>query len=102
MEQMAFIQISRATMLWSRSSEKPYLGLFKRKIGTGYDLFNSEDYPPLLRFLFHYSQGFWGNEFPEGKIKYDPEKYVCLKTTDKLALDGKINEKAWEKRTLDQ
>ena len=43
-----------------------------------------------------FSQGFWGNEFPEGKIKYDPEKYVCIKTTDKLNLDGKINEKAWE------
>ena len=43
-----------------------------------------------------FSQGFWGNEFPEGKIKYDPEKYVCIKTTEKLNLDGKINEKAWE------
>ena len=43
-----------------------------------------------------FSQGFWGNEFPEGKIKYDPEKYVCLKTTEKLNLDGKIVERAWE------
>ena len=43
-----------------------------------------------------FSQGFWGNEFPEGKIKYDPKKYVCLKTNEKLNLDGKITEKAWE------
>ena len=43
-----------------------------------------------------FSQGFWGNEFPEGKINYDPKKYVCLKTNEKLNLDGKITEKAWE------
>ena len=43
-----------------------------------------------------FSQGFWGNEFPEGKIKYDPKKFVCFKTNEKLNLDGKITEKAWE------
>ena len=25
------------------------------------------------------SQGFWGKEFPEGKIKYSPRNYICYK-----------------------
>ena len=50
----------------------------------------------VLTISTSYSQGFWGSEFPEGKIKYDPETYVCLKTTEKLNLDGKITEKAWK------
>ena len=43
-----------------------------------------------------FAQGFWGNEFPEGKIKYDPKTYVCYRTTNAVILDGKITEKAWE------
>ena len=46
-----------------------------------------------------FSQGFWGNEFPEGKIKYNPRKYVCYKTTNEVILDGKLTEKAWESAT---
>ena len=45
---------------------------------------------------FIYSQGFWGNEFPEGKIEYNPKTYICYKTDHPIILDGKITEKAWE------
>ena len=42
-----------------------------------------------------FCQGFWGNEFPEGKIEYEPKSYVCYKTVQPVIIDGKINEKAW-------
>ena len=42
-----------------------------------------------------YCQGFWGNEFPEGKIEYKPRSYVCYKTVQPVILDGKITERAW-------
>ena len=43
-----------------------------------------------------YCQGFWGNEFPDGKIKYNPRLYVCYRSEQPVILDGKITEKAWE------
>ena len=46
---------------------------------------------------FSFSQGFWGNEFPENKIPYQPREYVCYKTTRPIVLDGKINDLAWSK-----
>ena len=60
--------------------------------------------PKLVERLFialvlnslYFAQGFWGNEFPERKIKYDPKTYVCYRTTNAVILDGKITEKAWE------
>jgi len=48
-----------------------------------------------LFISFLLSQGFWGNEFPEGKIPYEPRTYVCYKTKTPLTLDGEINERAW-------
>ena len=42
-----------------------------------------------------FAQGFWGNEFPEGKIPYEPKTYVCYKTIQPVILDGKITERAW-------
>ena len=50
----------------------------------------------LLVFTKSYSQGFWGNEFPEGKIPYNPRSYVCYTTLLPITLDGKITEKAWK------
>ena len=50
----------------------------------------------LIISSLSFSQGFWGNEFPEGKIKYNARKYVCYKTTNEVILDGKLTEKAWE------
>ena len=55
----------------------------------------------LLIFNNSYSQGFWGNEFPEGKIPYSPRSYVCYTTSLPITLDGEITEKAWvNKETL--
>jgi hypothetical protein len=51
----------------------------------------------LLIIIFNsiaYCQGFWGNEFPEGKIKYNPKTYICYRTDHPVILDGKITEKA--------
>tara|TARA_B100000809_G_scaffold135796_1_gene133384 strand:+ start:4099 stop:5202 length:1104 start_codon:yes stop_codon:yes gene_type:complete len=50
----------------------------------------------IIMTSFSFAQGFWGNEFPEGKIKYEPKTYVCYKTTNAVILDGKITEKAWD------
>ena len=47
-------------------------------------------------FLSHLcGQGFWGNEFPEAKIEYDPRNYVCYKTDTPILIDGKINDSGW-------
>ena len=50
----------------------------------------------LLVFNNSYAQGFWGNEFPEGKIPYNPRSYVCYTASLPIMLDGKITEEAWE------
>ena len=50
----------------------------------------------LLVFTKSYAQGFWGNEFPEGKIPYNPRSYVCYTTSLPITLDGKIIEEAWK------
>ena len=50
----------------------------------------------FLVFTKSYSQGFWGNEFPEGKIPYAPRSYVCYTTSLPITLDGKITEEAWK------
>ena len=42
-------------------------------------------------------QGFWGNEFPEAKIKYDPKNYVCYNVASPINIDGKLNDEAWSK-----
>jgi len=50
----------------------------------------------ILLNSYSLSQGFWGKEFPEGKIKYSPRKYICYKAKNVVILDGKIKEEAWE------
>ena len=50
----------------------------------------------FLVFTKSYAQGFWGNEFPEGKIPYNPRSYVCYKTSHPITFDGKLTEQAWE------
>lgn len=42
-------------------------------------------------------QGFWGNEFPEEKIPYNPRNYVCYKTESPILIDGKPNDDSWDK-----
>ena len=42
-----------------------------------------------------YSQGFWGNSFPESKIEYSPREYVCYRTMDKIKMDGKLDDISW-------
>ncbi|MBK8946874.1 MAG: carbohydrate-binding family 9-like protein [Ignavibacteriae bacterium] len=37
------------------------------------------------------------NEYPQIKIAFNPEKYICYKTIGKITIDGKFNEKDWEK-----
>ena len=44
-----------------------------------------------------FGQGFWGNEFPEAKIEYNPRSYVCYKTDVPILIDGKMNDKGWSK-----
>ena len=46
-------------------------------------------------YNFTFSQGFWGNEFPEPKIKYKPETYVCYKATKPILVDGKLDDPVW-------
>ena len=46
-------------------------------------------------YNFTFSQGFWGNEFPEPKIKYEPETYVCYKATKPILVDGKLDDPVW-------
>ena len=52
-----------------------------------------------LFFLFNHvsPQSFWGNEFPEPKIKYNPETYVCYKADTPILIDGKLDEPIWDK-----
>lgn len=47
-------------------------------------------------FSFVYAQGFWGNEFPEQKIEYSPETYVCYKATSPILVDGKVDDPPWQ------
>ncbi len=42
------------------------------------------------------SQGFWGNEFPEPTIKYNPETYVCYKSNTPIIVDGKLDDPSWD------
>lgn len=35
-------------------------------------------------------------DFPTPQIKFNPEQYVCYQTSDKLVLDGKLDEKDWQ------
>ena len=35
-------------------------------------------------------------EFPTPKIDFNPERYICYKTTGDLQLDGKLDESAWQ------
>jgi Domain of unknown function (DUF1083). len=51
----------------------------------------------FLMFSFVFGQGFWGNEFPEQKIEYNPKNYVCYKTEHPLIIDGEPNESVWGK-----
>ena len=53
---------------------------------------------PFLFILvgpFLFSQGFFGKEFPEPKIKYTPKTYVCYKASTPILIDGKLNDSAW-------
>jgi len=43
-----------------------------------------------------FSQGFWGNQFPEPKIKYKPNSYVCYKTPSPILIDGKLDDPIWK------
>ncbi len=54
----------------------------------------------LIYFIyasFLFGQGFWGNEFPEAKIEYNPRSYICYKTDVPILIDGKMNDIGWSK-----
>lgn len=35
------------------------------------------------------------DKFPEHKIRYNPKKYICYKTSSPIKFDGKLDDKAW-------
>ncbi len=60
-------------------------------------MFHRYSFLYFLLLSFIVGQGFWGNEFPEGKIEYNPRNYVCYKTTSPVLIDGKLNDAAWSR-----
>ena len=51
----------------------------------------------LMIYSITQCQGFWGNEFPEEKIPYNPRNYVCYKSELPILIDGKPHDDAWSK-----
>ena len=50
----------------------------------------------FLNISYLFSQGFWGNEWPDPKIPYNPKTYVCYKVNSPIIMDGKLDDLAWE------
>ena len=50
----------------------------------------------FLNISYLFSQGFWGNEWPDPKIPYNPKTYVCYKVISPIIMDGKLDDLAWE------
>ena len=56
----------------------------------------SQSFFPMFLISILYSQGFWGNPFPEPKIEYNPRIYVCYRASNNIQVDGKLNDPDWE------
>ena len=56
----------------------------------------SQSFFPMFLISILYSQGFWGNPFPEPKIEYNPRIYVCYRASNNILVDGKLNDPDWE------
>jgi hypothetical protein len=48
----------------------------------------------LIASIVH-GQDFWGGEFPDHQIEYDPETYICYKTDTPVVMDGKMDDSVW-------